>query len=156
MLMATKTRLVRIVVGLLSGSAITGLLTAVLFFTAFYTATDESFTSVILGWALMAGLWGGVFGYVVGLVLGFFLGLTRRGPIFGALSGGVIGVAVITVSAIRDQSTHWELHVSVIAAGIILLTALSGLLISLILSAIKSLTRQTNDDLARSAKIAPS
>lgn len=141
----TKTRLVRIVVGLVSGSAINALLTAVLFFTAFYTATHESFTSVILGWAFMAGLSGGAFGYLVGLVLGLFLGLTRRGPIFGALSGGVLGVALITVSVIFDRNTDWELHVSVIAAGIILVTVLSGFFISLVLSAITSLTKRTND-----------
>ena len=146
MQMTTKTRLVRIVVGLLSGSAITALLTAVLFFTALYTAAHESYESVNLGWAFMAGLSGGAFGYLVGLVLGLFLGLTRRGPIFGALSGGILGVVLIIVSVIFDQNSDWEPHVSVMVAGITLVTGLSGFLISLVLSVTTSLTKRANDD----------
>lgn len=132
-------------VGLLSGSAITALLTAILFFTALYTAAHESYESVNLGWAFMAGLSGGGFGYLVGLVLGLFLGLTRRGPVFGALSGAVLGVALITVSVIFNQNSQWEPHTSVMVAGIILVTALSGVFISLVLSAITSLTNRTDD-----------
>jgi hypothetical protein len=138
----TKTRLLRVVVGLLSGSAMTALLTAVLFFTALYVSAHESLENVILGWAFMAGLSGGTFGYVAGLVLGLFLGLTQRGPKFGALSGGVLGAALLTVGLILDRNSDWEPHEGFLIAGILPVTVLSGFLTSLILSAITSSTRK--------------
>jgi hypothetical protein len=150
----TRTRLVRVVLGLLSGSAITALLTAVLFFTAFYTAAHESHTSVILGWAYLAGLGGGTFGYIVGLVLGLFLGLTQLGPKFGALTGAVLGIGLLTANIIFNQSSGWEPHESVLVAGILPVTVLSGFLISLILSVTASLTR--TDDTAVPCSVAAS
>jgi hypothetical protein len=137
----TKTRLVRVVMGLLSGASITAVFTAVLFFTAFYSAAEEGHKSVYLGWAIMAGFSGGAFGYVVGLVLGLVLGLTHRGPTFGVLTGGVLGVALVTVNVIFDQSSEWQPQEVFLVAGILPVTVLSGLFISLVLSAINSLTR---------------
>src|SRR5687768_13525176 len=106
----TKTKLIRVVVGVLSGSAMTALFTAVLFFTAFYASAHESYENVILGWAFMAGLSGGIFGYVAGLVLGLFLGLTQRGPKFGALTGGVLGAALLAVGVVLERQSNWEPH----------------------------------------------
>lgn len=101
MRMKTKTNLVLIVVGLLSGAATTTLFTAVLFFTAFYFAVRENYHDGRPGWVLMAGLSGCVMGYVGGLVLGLFLGLTRRGAPFVALS----------LAACLDRTPHSRLHI---------------------------------------------
>jgi hypothetical protein len=146
MRMTTKVRLVRVVIGLLSGAAITALFVAILSFTAMYTAHRESMYESTLGWALMAAFSGGAFGYVGGLLLGLFLSLTRRGPIFGALSGGVAGFAMVAASLTIFGGTPKESHEGVMVGGFIPVIVLSGFFISLVLSATTSLTKRTDDD----------
>lgn len=137
-----KTRLIRALVGMLSGAAITGVLVALLCFLFVITHDEDG----LISWAVLAGMAGSAYGLAEGLILGLFLGFIQRGPSFGAVSGAVYGVAINAALMVFFTPPKWETREIIFCAAFILITMLSGLSVSLVLSAITSMTRRRNDD----------
>jgi hypothetical protein len=138
MMKTTKLKIVRIVLGCVSGAFITAVLAAFQFWIVIYTDPGTGgFLGTPQDWAPAAAIVAGVGGFIAGAVLGIFLTAVRRGAFFGALCGGIGGLAVvICISVFGQTPPRWDTREGVLIGGLIPVGVLSGLVTSRVIRAI--------------------
>lgn len=138
-----KIKIIRVVLGCLSGAFITAVLAAFHFWIVLYTDPGPGgFLGTPQDWAPGAAIVGGIGGLIAGTVLGLFLIAVPRGAFFGALSGGTGGLAVvILISGFGQTPPRWDTREGFLIGGLILVGILSGFVTSRV---IRAITRSTS------------
>ena len=142
--MTTKTKLIRVMLGALTGALITGAFAAFLCWIVVYTDPRSDFLGPTKNWAPVAAIVGGICGSIAGAGLGMFLSAVQHGPLFSALYGAIGGLAVsllLMVQGIPD----WDSREGFFVAALVPLGALSGFLTSPVISVITSRTEQEDE-----------
>jgi hypothetical protein len=88
--------------------------------------------------APVAGLVGGMCGLILGAALGLFLTLKQRGPIFGTVSGLILGFSLCLLAIALEGMPDWNSRGAVFITGFVPLGAISGFFTSLIVPVVKS------------------
>lgn len=146
MVMTTKTKIIAVVLGSLSGALITAAFYAFDWWIFTYTAPGGGFLGSNQDWAPLAAIFGGVFGFLAGLILGLFLSLMRRGPLFGALAGAIEGLAIILILLAPNGMTTGDTRGDLMFAAFVPVGAISGFLTSLVVPVVRSWVNPQDDN----------
>jgi ABC-type Co2+ transport system permease subunit len=146
MTMATKSKKVRVGLCALSGGLVTSAFAAFFCWIVLYTDPDTGgFLGTPQDWAPIAAIVGAVCGFIAGVVLGTILSAPRRGPAFGTLYGAIGGLGV-SLFLMNKGMPDWDSRQVFFVAAMVPLGALSGLVTSLIVSAITLPTEHQKHD----------
>jgi hypothetical protein len=146
MTMATKSKKVRVGLCALSGGLVTSAFAAFFCWIVLYTDPDTGgFLGTPQDWAPIAAIVGAVCGFIAGVVLGTILSAPRRGPAFGTLYGAIGGLGV-SLFLMNKGMPDWDSRQGFFVAAMVPLGALSGLVTSLIVSAITLPTEHQKHD----------
>jgi hypothetical protein len=146
MAMTTKTKLVVVLLGSLSGALITAAFSAFIWWIVTYTDSGSGFLGPNSAWAPVAALVGGVIGFLMGALLGLVLSLMRRKSLlFGTLAGTIEGLAINLLLLGPKGLTTGDMRGDLMFAAFVPIGAISGLLTPLVISAITSWANRRDD-----------
>src|SRR5262245_49429600 len=126
-------KIFRILCGTLGGGFISALCVALFSWIVILTAKTEG---SVLAWSNAVVLLAGFMGLVIGLPLGLLISLVKPGPIPGAVLGLLAGLALIAWGSQLDGGPDFVFPRNPLLVGFILASALSGFLISRLVSQI--------------------
>lgn len=111
-------KLLRILVGRVSGAVWAALLGASLLWVSAYTDSRSWYLGPIRHWAPVFAYAGDLYGLGVGLALGFVISLVNRGKWFGALLGSAVGLIAIIWFGVVDAPPEWHMRSFVIVMAL--------------------------------------
>lgn len=139
-------KVIRVLLGPLAGALITSVLAAFHFWIIVYTDPSTGFLGPSKAFAPVAAIVGGMCGLILGAVLGLFLTLKQRGPIFGAISGAILGFAMFLLAIALEGMPDWDSRGTVFITAFVPLVAISGFFTSLVVPVVRSWVNPQDDN----------